>query len=1452
MQNRVTHPMLRTIHTFLTPPVFPDDPEKTSVARIAYILMEILWGFLFIVVPVFVLTAPTPAQARSSFFIDGSLFIIIPILLSLVRRGRVRLASLVLTFILFLTGLYFSLLFQESLLGATVTWIAIVIIGAQLLGEQGVWIYGGLGLISQIAKILAAAWGWHMDVIPLGQLINDAVFSILQFLFFCILLGVSMRSLAAALERSHRHEQQLEVKNQALKAEIARHQQAVEALSETEERYRSLARNLPDSALILFDQDLRFLLVEGPELEATGFSRELLEGKTLYEALPADFARMVEPNMRRAVSGETFYAELPYEDRMYRYSYVPLHDHAGEKPMAMILAQHITERKQMENALIESRNLLQTVLDTIPVRIFWKDKELNYLGCNRSFALDGGATSPEELIGKDDYQMGWQEQAERYRADDRLVLESGLPKLNYEEPQSTPDGRNIWLRTSKVPLLSPDGNISGILGTYEDITEYKQAEEALRQSQWMLQTVLDQFPGVVYWKDRQSVYLGCNEACAHAAGLAAPEEIVGKTDFDLPWATTQAITYQAEDNEVIENGKPRLGVIEPQHRADGKLAWLESTKVALTDEGGQIIGVLGISRDITEQISTLHTLQETEFFLNRSQEVARIGSYKFDISADNWISSPSLDDILGITNGFPKTAAGWLSLVAPQDLEMMREHLFGQVLSNHQRFEKEYRIIRPIDGKLCWMYGLGELEFDDKGNPVKLIGTIQDINERKLTEIALQQAGVIVENSPVMLFRWKAAEGWPVVLVSQNVQQLGYAADEFLSGEIKFASIIHPDDLARVGREVQTYSSEGVDRFQQTYRIFAKDGKIRWLDDQTVIERNAKGEITHFQGIVVDITEQKQAQDALRASERRLQQAISVGNIGVFDHDHITNLMYSSPELKEKYGIAMNDQVSLREFQERIHPDDRIKVGEAVQHANDPDGNGLYDVEYRLFDPNGTLRWLIARSQTLFEGDGANRHPVRTVGALIDITERRQMEDALLQSQQMLRTVLDQFPGEVYWKDRQSVYLGCNQAFSIAAGLANPAEIVGKNDFELPWAETEAIAFQSDDRIVIESGEARPSIIEQQHQANGRIAWFDTTKVPLIDERGDIIGVLGVSRDITEYKQAEQALRESEEKYRDFVESVPDGFYRSTPEGRYTALNEAMVRILGYDSKEELMGIDIATQIYPNPEDRLVTSHLNPDFTPTTEIFQLRKKDGTLIWLEDHCRYLKDKQGNIIYHEGVCRDITERKLAEERIAASLQEKNILLKEIHHRVKNNLQVISSLLYLQSQKIQDESLLELFRESQNRVGSMALIHEHLYQSDNFAQADFGTYVQALLTTLFESYGAPERQISYHLETYGIKLSVNNAVPCGLLVNEIVSNALKYAFPTGQQGQIAIELKIVHEKYQLVISDNGVGMPETSQIRAGSLGLRLIQQLVLQLGGTLERTGPPGTTYKIVFPI
>ncbi len=250
--------------------------------------------------------------------------------------------------------------------------------------------------------------------------------------------------------------------------------------------------------------------------------------------------------------------------------------------------------------------------------------------------------------------------------------------------------------------------------------------------------------------------------------------------------------------------------------------------------------------------------------------------------------------------------------------------------------------------------------------------------------------------------------------------------------------------------------------------------------------------------------------------------------------------------------------------------------------------------------------------------------------------------------------------------------------------------------------------------------------------------------------------------------------------------------------------------------------------------------------------YRFRHKDGSYVDVFDSGLFLMDDSGKAVRMLGTMTNITERKRAEAQIAASLKEKEVLLKEIHHRVKNNLQVISSLLNLQAVGVKDERILELLRESQNRIRSMALIHERLYKSENLARIDFGEYLRSLVGFLARSYSIPDVEVKIHVKS--ISLSVNTAIPCGLIVNELVSNALKYAFPGGIAGQVDVSLTLMNDTSGVLsVADNGVGFPQEIDFRSTkTLGLQLINTLTMQINGSIELIRDQGTTFSITFPL
>lgn len=345
---------------------------------------------------------------------------------------------------------------------------------------------------------------------------------------------------------------------------------------------------------------------------------------------------------------------------------------------------------------------------------------------------------------------------------------------------------------------------------------------------------------------------------------------------------------------------------------------------------------------------------------------------------------------------------------------------------------------------------------------------------------------------------------------------------------------------------------------------------------------------------------------------------------------------------------------------------------------------------------------------------------------------------------------------------------------------------------------------------------------------------------------------LELQQEIHERKRAEEALRESEEKYRSLTNQLPIGVYRTTKEGKFLHANPALAAILEYASVEELMKAS-AVNAYDDPDER--TKQLEQwkasGGAVCSEV-KFRTKKGKQIFIRDTGRVILDKNGEIDYIDGTVEDVTDRRQAEEALKASLLEKEILLKEIHHRVKNNMQVISSLINLQARHLKDKAAIEMFKESQNRIRSMALVHERFYQSKDFSHIDFSEYIRRLVIHIFQTYQVDPGLIQFEVEVETVSLNINTAIPSGLIVNELISNALKHAFPGKRQGKIQVELRRENEKeFLLIVRDDGVGFPAGLDFRqTETLGMQIVTMLVDQIEGKIELVREGGTMFKIIF--
>jgi PAS domain S-box-containing protein len=336
----------------------------------------------------------------------------------------------------------------------------------------------------------------------------------------------------------------------------------------------------------------------------------------------------------------------------------------------------------------------------------------------------------------------------------------------------------------------------------------------------------------------------------------------------------------------------------------------------------------------------------------------------------------------------------------------------------------------------------------------------------------------------------------------------------------------------------------------------------------------------------------------------------------------------------------------------------------------------------------------------------------------------------------------------------------------------------------------------------------------------------------------------------------QEALSESEVKYRIVADNTFNWEFWLSPQGRIIYMSPSCQRVTGHTEEDFASDPGLFFRLI-HPEDRSLFEahrHAVEQKGASGELeFRIVMPDGQVRWIGHACQAVFDNNGNFLGTRGSNRDISEHKAAEQRIKASLQEKEVLLKEIHHRVKNNLQIISGLLTIKSHDLKDPAVTEMFQDCRNRIRSMALIHEALYRSGDLSHIDLKDYLERLSQGLVSTYRRQGDNIRFRSEVARCIVGIDTAIPCGLIISELLSNSLKHAFPKERNGEICLSLRVGEEHLlELSVRDNGVGIsPDVNPKKSQSLGLRLVSDLVeRQLRGNIQLKANHGTEYFIRF--
>jgi len=746
------------------------------------------------------------------------------------------------------------------------------------------------------------------------------------------------------------------------------------------------------------------------------------------------------------------------------------------------------------------------------------------------------------------------------------------------------------------------------------------------------------------------------------------------------------------------------------------------------------------------------------------------------------------------------------------------------------------------------------LEMRVRERTAELIGTNeelrQEIAERKAVEDALRESEekyrTLIENVQDGVFLIQDGE---LKFVNEAFARIsGYTVEEIIG--MSFRGLVAPEDRDMVAdRYVRMMAGEDVPMEYEFHGI-QKNGDTRTTVYMTIglLEYQGKPAVI---GTLKDITGQKQAEQSLQETEAELKHIIEVvPGIIAKVNAHTGYFTYCNPALSSMLGFSPVEFLA-RPFIEFVHPDDRQSTINEVEKQLK--GSPLAMFENRYICKNGSYKWLEWRATAADEKEVI-------YAAATDITERKQAEDALRESEEKLRSIIEQSGDGVVLVDEEGTIIEWNRGQERITGLSR-AEVLGKPLWDVMF---HVAANEQDnpalyERIksgvlkILETGQSEwLDRLEERvvRRPDGARRIIQVAVFPIKTDKGFMTGA--ISRDTTKRKRAEDALRKSGEKYRALFETAKDAIFLSDEAGNFVDVNQAACESLGY-SREELLRLS-NREIDADPTGYEAFLKVR-DTLAKEAIFEVnqRRKDGTLLPVEITGEFFEiDGELRSL---AIARDITERKAAEEQIKRSLREKDVLMQEIHHRVKNNLQVVSSLLSMQARTTRNKEAIDVLSKSQSRINTMALIHTQLYESGDLSELNMKEFVGTLSEELFRSYPVNDTKISRIVHVTDRKFPASVGVHVGLIINELLGNALQHAFGEGKEGKIEVSLTTSDSgRVNLRVSDDGVGLPPGFDIdKTRSLGLHLVKILVEdQLQGKIEVISDGGATFNMEFDI
>lgn len=873
--------------------------------------------------------------------------------------------------------------------------------------------------------------------------------------------------------------------------------------------------------------------------------------------------------------------------------------------------------------------------------------------------------------------------------------------------------------------------------------------------------------------------------------------------------------------------------------------------------------------------------------LNRTEQALRESEQKYETLLDSLNTGVFLSRLDGLflhANPMIAQMAGYSSV---EEFKTVPAHSLYADPSDRDRLLETLRengSVRNLellstrkDGTAYWISLNAVLNRDENGQPNSIFGIVEDISDRKRYSQALAASEAkyrsLFENNPASLWEEDFSQ---VKAYVDRLKESG--VDDFRQ---YFA--VNPEEVWRSGALVKILDVNQASL--DLYRADNKSGLIERLGNvlcqesfdalskQVVaiaegetefqtesVNRNLHGDPLkiilkwsvapgHDQDYsrvlvsILDITERQNAVDALRKSQQKLQAIFEASPAAIFLLDPEGRITFANRKMRELFSRPWEELLG-SSYGGLVHPEqrsigyDKLKslMAEEFEHVS-------LDQRYLASDSRLFLGHLSGRR--LLRPDGSLDG---LLGIIEDVTDRRQAQETLKDSEEKYRNLVELSPDGVFVQvGDQCVF--ANPALAKIAGVQSPDQLIGKPVMEFVHPDFIGVIEQRVKELM-EERKPVPPLEQKMIRPDGTPVDIEVTAAPLTYHGQE--AYQAIVRDIGERKRMESALLQTEEKYRTLVERSNLGIFISSMDGFLIHANPRMAEMAGYDDVQDVIGVR-AERLYTNVSDRKRLLE-NLQEKGSVEGFEVcaARKDGTPHWVSLSAVLQRDEAGSYTRILGIAEDITERKTARDKIKAALEEKEALLREIHHRVKNNLAVVSSLLGFQSRHAKDEHHRRMFIDSQDRIRSMALAHEKLYQAENLSAINSKDYLTSLVHHLLTALGHVGSDVRLQLQLCDADLDLETGVTLGLIVTELVSNCFKHAFPDHRTGKISLALRDIGDPtLELSVADDGIGLPLDVQLdNPSTLGLDLVRIFARQLRGNLEVRRDIGTEIILRF--